>query len=58
MRVEFVAVDVNSGEGRAFSQQQGIGGSMIILFDAHGTRLEVLDHTVDEPSLRSDLDTL
>lgn len=57
-RVEFIAVDVNSGEGQAFSRQQGVGGAMLIIFDGDGTRLEVLDHTVDEASLRADLDTL
>lgn len=57
-RVQFLAVDFNSEEGRAFSVQQGADGSELLLFDAGGVKQAVLAPGVDERQLRSDLDAL
>ena len=57
-RLEFLAVDIDSQEGQAFSRQQNVGGTKLILFDAAGTRLNVYDEFVAEQALRSGLDSL
>ena len=57
-RIEFLAIDIDSREGRVFSRRQAVGGAMLLCFDARGTRRALLDQTVDMKSLRSVLDGL
>ena len=57
-RIEFLAVDIDSQEGRAFSRQQAVGGVVLLCFDARGARRALLDQTVDAKSLRSVLQGL
>jgi hypothetical protein len=55
-RIEFLAVDIDTDAGKAFMQQQQIGGSALLLFDPDGTRRGVLMSVPDEQTLRVALD--
>ena len=55
-KVDFLAVDVNTPEGQAFTRQQGVGTMVLVLFDADGSRREVIDGDIGEQELRSALD--
>lgn len=57
-RIEFLAVDIDSQQGRAFSRQQAVGAVVLLCFDARGTRRALLDQTVDAKTLRSVLEGL
>lgn len=55
-RIEFIVVDIDTDAGRAFTEQQQIGGSALLLFDPDGTRRGVLVSVRDESTLRAALD--
>jgi hypothetical protein len=55
-RIEFLAVDIDTDAGKAFMQQQQIGGSALLLFDPDGTRRGVLMSVPDAQTLRVALD--
>lgn len=55
-RIEFLAVDIDTDAGRAFMEQQQIGGSALLLFDPDGVRRGVLISVRDEQTLRAALD--
>jgi len=57
-RIEFLAVDIDSQEGRTFSRQQAVGAVVLLCFDARGGRRALLDQTVDAKTLRSVLEGL
>lgn len=54
-RIEFLVVDIDTDAGRAFMEQQQIGGSALLLFDPDGTRRGVLVSVRDEQTLRAAL---
>jgi hypothetical protein len=55
-KIEFLAVDIDTDAGKAFMQQQQIGGSALLLFDPDGTRRGVLMSVPDAQTLRVALD--
>ena len=57
-RVDFLAVDVNAQQGRAFTKQQGVGAVVLVLFGPDGSRRDVLDAGISEKVLRSVLDDI
>lgn len=57
-KVEFLAVDINTREGQAFSRRQGVGAVVIVLFGPDGARQAVLYSGIGEMRLRSEIDTI
>lgn len=57
-KVDFLAVDIDTREGQAFSRQQGVGGVMLVLFDPDGARRSVLNGGIGEKDLRSEIDNI
>lgn len=57
-RVVFLAVDLATPEGKAFSETQGTTGSAVVLFDPNGIRRGIINAAADEPTLRTALDGL
>lgn len=57
-KVEFLAVDINTMKGNAFSRQQRVGPAVVVLFSQDGTKQGVLYYGIDEQKLRSELDNL
>jgi hypothetical protein len=55
-RLEFLAIDVATEEGRSFAQSQGVGSSLLVLFDGTGSRIAVFDGIRDPAILRSALE--
>ena len=53
--VEFLIADVDTDSGRRFMQAQQIGNIGLVLFSPDGTRLCVLDATLDAEALRMTL---
>jgi len=51
--VDFLAVDVNTSQGHAFTRQQGVGSVVLVLFGPDGSRLDVLSAGISEKELRS-----
>ncbi|MFW2372750.1 MAG: hypothetical protein ACN4GM_06470 [Gammaproteobacteria bacterium] len=56
--VEFLAVDINTREGQAFSRRQGVGAVVLVLFGPDGTRQGVLYSGIGEKALRSEIDNI
>ncbi|WP_426416342.1 hypothetical protein [Aestuariirhabdus sp. LZHN29] len=56
--VEFLVVDVNTPKGRAFSRQQKVGTTVLVLFGPDGTRRGALDPSIGEQGVRSSLNTM
>ena len=56
--VDFLAVDVNSSQGQAFTRQQGVSSDVLILFGPNGSRRDVLGADISEKELRSILNTI
>ncbi|RRJ83956.1 hypothetical protein [Aestuariirhabdus litorea] len=54
-RMEFLVVDVNSPKGRAFTRQQKVGTTVLVLFTPDGKRVGTLDPGAGEQVLRSAL---
>ena len=57
-KVDFLAVDVNTLEGQAFTRQQGVGAIVLVLFGPDGSRRDVLGAGIGEQELRSALDDI
>jgi len=57
-RVDFLAVDVNTPQGQAFTRQQGVGAVVLVLFGPDGSRRDVLGAGISEKELRSVLDAI
>ena len=57
-KVEFLAIDVNTQQGQAFTRQQGVGSVVLILFGADGSRRGVLGANISEVKLRSALNAI
>ena len=57
-KVDFLAVDVNTPEGQAFTRQQGVGAIVLVLFGPDGSRRDVLGAGIGEQELRSALDDI
>ena len=57
-KVDFLAVDVNTPEGQAFTRQQGVGTIVLVLFAQNGSRRDVLGAGIGEQELRSALDDI
>lgn len=55
-KVDFLAVDVNTREGQAFTRQQGVGAVVLVLFGPDGAKRGVLSGGIGEKDLRSALD--
>jgi hypothetical protein len=55
-RVEFLAVDVNTVQGRAFIRQQGVVSVVLVLFGRDGSKQSVLNAGISEKELRVALD--
>lgn len=55
-RLEFLAVDAASADGRRFAQGQGLGSSLLVLFDGNGSRVGIVDGVRDPAILRSALE--
>ena len=55
-RVEFLAVDVNTVQGRAFIRQQGVVSVVLVLFGRDGSKKSVLIAGISEKELRVALD--
>ena len=55
-KVDFLAVDVNTPGGQAFTQQQSVGTIVLVLFGPDGSRRDVIDGDIGEQDLRSALD--
>ena len=53
--VEFLIADVDTDSGRKFMQAQQIGNIGLVLFSPDGTRLRVVDATLDAEALRMTL---
>ena len=53
--VEFLIADVDTDSGRRFMQAQQIGNIGLVLFSPDGTRLRVVDATLDAEALRMTL---
>ena len=53
--VEFLIADVDTDSGRKFMQAQQIGNIGLVLFSPDGTRLRVVDATLDAQALRMTL---
>jgi len=51
--VDFLAVDVNTPQGHAFTRQQGVGSVVLVLFAPDGSRLDVLSAGINDKELRS-----
>jgi len=51
--VDFLAVDVNTSQGHAFTRQQGVGSVVLVLFGPDGSRLDVLNASISEKELRA-----
>jgi len=51
--VDFLAVDVNTSQGHAFTRQQGVGSVVLVLFGPDGSRRDVLSAGISEKELRS-----
>jgi len=51
--VDFLAVDVNTSQGHAFTRQQGVGSVVLVLFGPDGSRLDVLSAGINDKELRS-----
>ncbi|MDX9740620.1 MAG: hypothetical protein RBT81_05530 [Gammaproteobacteria bacterium] len=56
-RMEFLATDVATDEGRSFAQSQGVGSSLLVLFDGAGSRVAIIDGIRDPGILRSTLES-
>jgi hypothetical protein len=55
-RLEFLAIDVVTEDGRRFAQSQGLGSSLLVLFDGTGNRVGIVDGIRDPAVLRSTLE--
>ena len=55
-RVEFLAVDVATPVGQGFIRKQRVGVVNLVIFEADGTRREVVDDRLNEQQLRAVLD--
>ena len=55
-RVIFLAIDVNTPQGQAFTRQQGMGAEVLILFGPDGSRRNVFGAGISEKEMRSVLD--
>ena len=56
--VDFLAVDVNTSQGQAFTRQQGVSSVVLILFGPNGSKRDVLSADISEKELRSILNTI
>ena len=54
-RLEFLIADVETDQGRSFMRQQQLGDIALVLFAADGTRVGVVDPSLDERQLRAAL---
>ena len=57
-KVDFLAVDVNTLEGQAFTRKQGVGAIVLVLFGPDGSRRDVLGAGIGEQELRAALDDI
>ena len=57
-KVDFLAVDVNTNEGRAFLQQQQVGDAELLLFGPDGARQAVISGGITEMDFRSALERI
>lgn len=56
-RVDFLAIDVNTPKGQAFTRLQGVGAEVLILFGPDGSRRDVFRAGIGQEQLRSVLDS-
>lgn len=54
-KVDFLAVDIHTQEGQAFSRRQNVGAAVLVLFDPDGVKRGVLYHGIGEQKLRSEI---
>jgi hypothetical protein len=57
-RVDFLAIDVNTPKGQAFTRLQGVNAEVFILFGPEGSRRDVFRAGIGENELRSVLDSV
>ena len=57
-RVDFLAIDVNTPKGQAFTRLQGVSAEVLILFGPEGSRRDVFRAGIGEKELRSVLDSI
>ncbi len=57
-RLEFVVADINTPEGRVFTQRNGYMATALVFYSADGRSLQTLYSAQTVESLRQELDTL
>jgi hypothetical protein len=57
-RVDFLAIDVNTPKGQAFTRLQGVRAEVLVLFGPDGSRRDVFRAGIGEKELRSVLDSI
>ncbi|KPK51227.1 MAG: hypothetical protein AMS22_11320 [Thiotrichales bacterium SG8_50] len=55
-KVDFLAIDVNTPQGQAFTRLQGVGSEVLVLFGPDGSRRDVYGAGISEKELRLVLD--